>query len=94
VDEEALRTLERHEWPGNVAELEALLGRFSGARLTAQALPAWLGAGNVPVPDLRRSLAEWEVDHIRTVLTSVGGNKTRAAGILGIDRKTLRQKLR
>jgi len=46
------------------------------------------GAG----PD--RTLAEVEAEHIRNVLASVAGNKTRAAEILGIDRKTLREKLK
>jgi DNA-binding protein Fis len=40
-----------------------------------------------------RTLSEVETEYIRNVLTSVGGNKTRAAEILGIDRKTLREKL-
>jgi DNA-binding protein Fis len=43
---------------------------------------------------LNRSLAEVEVEHIRNVLASTGGNKVRAAEILGIDRKTLRHKLK
>ncbi len=43
---------------------------------------------------LNRPLAEVEAEHIRNVLASVGGNKTRAAEILGIDRKTLREKLK
>jgi DNA-binding protein Fis len=34
-----------------------------------------------------------EAEHIRIVLASVGGNKTQAAKILGITRKTLREKL-
>jgi DNA-binding protein Fis len=38
-------------------------------------------------------LAEVEREYVRNVLASVGGNKTRAAEILGIDRKTLREKL-
>jgi DNA-binding protein Fis len=43
---------------------------------------------------LHRTLAEVETEHIRNVLTSVKGNKTKAAKILGIDRKTLREKLK
>jgi DNA-binding NtrC family response regulator len=43
---------------------------------------------------LDRTLAEVEAEHIRNVLASVGGNKTRAAEILGIDRKTLRERLK
>jgi len=43
--------------------------------------------------DLTRTLAEVEAGYIRDVLLSVGGNKTRAAQVLGIDRKTLRAKL-
>jgi len=42
---------------------------------------------------LNRTLFEVETEYIRNVLTSVGGNKTKAAEILGIDRKTLREKL-
>ena len=44
-------------------------------------------------PDDASPLAEVEADHIRRVLASVRDNKTRAAEILGIDRKTLREKL-
>jgi len=43
---------------------------------------------------LRRTLLEVEIEHIRNVLASVAGNRTRAAEILGIDRKTLREKLK
>jgi DNA-binding protein Fis len=41
-----------------------------------------------------RTLAEVETEYITNVLASVNGNKTRAAEILGIDRKTLREKLK
>ena len=38
-------------------------------------------------------MREVEAEYIRNVLASVGGNRTRASQILGIDRKTLRKKL-
>jgi len=41
----------------------------------------------------RTSLAELEIEHIRHVLNSVGGNKSKAARILGISRKKLYNKL-
>jgi len=43
---------------------------------------------------LNRSLAEVEAEYILNVLNKVQGNKTKAAEILGIDRKTLREKLK
>jgi DNA-binding NtrC family response regulator len=43
---------------------------------------------------LTRSLAEVEAEYIRNVLANLNGNKTKAAEILGIDRKTLREKLK
>jgi DNA-binding protein Fis len=41
-----------------------------------------------------RTLADVDAEYIRNVLASTGGNRTRAAEILGIDRKTLREKLK
>jgi len=43
--------------------------------------------------NLSRTLAEVEAEYIQNVFASVRGNKTKAAEILGIDRKTLREKL-
>jgi DNA-binding protein Fis len=43
---------------------------------------------------LKRTLEQVETEYIRNVLDSVSGNKTKAAAILDIDRKTLREKLK
>jgi DNA-binding NtrC family response regulator len=43
--------------------------------------------------DFNQSLQEVEKEHIRNVLLQLDGNKSRAAEVLGIDRKTLRLKL-
>ena len=48
---------------------------------------------NLSEDRLKRTLEDMETEHIRNVLASVGGNKSRAAEILGIARKTLRKKL-
>ncbi len=42
---------------------------------------------------LNKTLLEAEREHIKDVLSKAGGNKTKAAELLGIDRKTLREKL-
>lgn len=66
----------------------------------AQALRNYYWPGNVrELGNLMQrlvvvALAEVEIEHIRNVLAGVDGNKTRAAEILGIDRKTLREKLK
>lgn len=53
-----------------------------------------LVAENTPEEALQLTLAEVEKRHIQRVLASTGGNKTRAARILGIDTKTLYNKLK
>ena len=57
-------------------------------------LPSLMRFSGLRETGLNRTLAEVEAEYIRNVLASVNGNRTRAAEILGIDRKTLREKLR
>jgi len=93
-----LEALRRYHWPGNVRELENVIHRLvvmsEGETIDLPDLPSVMRF-SVPRGGVRHcTLAEVEAEHVRSVLASVGGNKTRAAGILGIDRKTLREKLK
>ncbi len=94
---EAQRALRGYDWPGNVRELEDVVHRtmvMSDAEvIDVSDLPSLMrlaparGGGSY-------SLATVEADHIRRVLAVAGGNKTRAAALLGVDRKTLRERLK
>ena len=93
----ALRALRNYSWPGNVRELENLAQRLvvmvDGDYIDVPDLPSLMRFTAFKQTGLDRSLAEVEAEHIRNVLAYVSGNKTKAAEILGIDRKTLREKL-
>jgi len=93
----ALRSLKEYTWPGNVRELENVVQRLSimseEDEIDVPDLPSLMRFSAPRTTVLQRSLAEVEAEHIQGVLESVGGNKTKAAEILGVDRKTLRTKL-
>jgi DNA-binding NtrC family response regulator len=93
-----LLALRNYHWPGNVRELQNLVQRLTvmsdGDRIDVPDLPPMMRFSASRGAGLERTLAEVEAEHIRNVLASTGGNKVRAAKILGIDRKTLREKLR
>jgi len=94
----ALRVLRNYKWPGNVRELKNVIKRLivmsDDVLIDVPDLPELMRFSALRDTDLHRTLAEVEAEHVRNVLASVGGNKTRAAEILGIDRKTLRTKLK
>jgi DNA-binding NtrC family response regulator len=94
----AIAAFRRHNWPGNVRELQNLIRRLvvmvDGDVIDVSDLPSLMRTSISGDRSLHRPLAEVEAEHLRAVLGSVGGNKTRAAKILGIDRKTLREKCR
>ena len=96
--DEALQVLKKYHWPGNVRELENLIHRTlvmtDDEHIDLPDLPDTMRFSVGREAGLDRSLAEVENEHIRNVLASVDGNKTRAAEMLGIDRKTLREKLK
>jgi len=106
---EVLERLAAHDWPGNVRELENLVERLvivAGQRaVTVRDLPmnlraeaAELDAGTLDLPlggvDLRVLLAELEDRLIGQALARTGGNRNRAAELLGLNRTTLVEKLR
>jgi DNA-binding NtrC family response regulator len=98
----ALKILLAYPWPGNVRELENVVERAVALTETDQ-----IGPDDLP-PQVRErrstdvlagalarglTLAELEREYINRVLQAEGGNKTRAAQRLGLDRKTLYRKL-
>ena len=93
----ALHVLRSYHWPGNVRELENVIQRLvvmtEGDLIEVPDLPSLMRFSALQKLGLNRTLAEVEAEYIRNVLASAEGNKTRAAEILGIDRKTLREKL-
>ncbi len=94
----ALQALRDHYWPGNVRELENVIQRLvvmtDGDLVEVPDLPSLMRFSALREIRPNRTLAQVETEYIHTVLASVEGNKTRAAEILGIDRKTLREKLK
>ncbi len=94
----ALQALRGYYWPGNVRELENIIQRLvimsEGVHIDAPDLPALMRYSALKGVGPHRSLAEVENEHILSVLASVDNNKTKAAEILGINRKTLREKLK
>jgi len=96
--DEALQNLRSYNWPGNVRELENVIQRVvvmtDGDLIAVPDLPSLMRFSALRKTGFTRTLAEVEGEYISNVLASVEGNKTRAAEILGIDRKTLREKLK
>jgi two-component system response regulator HydG len=99
---ETLEALQGYDWPGNVRELENALERAAvmtpGEDIGPGALPAKI-TERAPQPLVQASLPPnptleiIERAYIHWVLQAEGGNKTRAAEVLGIDPSTLYRKL-
>ncbi len=96
LTESGLKTLKDFTWPGNVRQLQHLIERLTilapNDRIDAEAVHDAISAME-PKDGGGETLAETEADQIRRVLAATGGNKSRAAAILGIERKTLYRKL-
>jgi len=91
-----LKVMQEYSWPGNIRQLQHMMERLTilapNNRIDADAVRQAIdqmdsrdGASD--------SLADTEAEQIRRVMTATNGNKSRAAKILGIERKTLYRKL-
>jgi DNA-binding NtrC family response regulator len=102
LSDRAMQTLERYDWPGNVRELRNVMERATivakGAVIEVADLPAMTStspAVSSPAVGLApgTTVDQAEQQLIEVTLQHTGGNKTRAAEMLGISLKTLHNKL-
>jgi DNA-binding NtrC family response regulator len=104
IGDDAIDVLSGYAWPGNVRELENTIeyavavcndGLITAADLPQRILDRALPAQTRPTPptasliDDRPTLAELERRYIRLILSETDGNKSRAAEVLDIDRRTI-----
>jgi two-component system response regulator HydG len=94
---EAMLSLKRRQWPENVRELIKVLERAVDACDGKSIEPRHLPPETTDLPETPGEpdghLARLELSEILRTLEQFGGNKTRAAKFLGINRKTLREKM-
>jgi DNA-binding NtrC family response regulator len=97
ISDEAMRFLKRCDWPGNVRELinalEFAVVTCEGKTLELRDLPHGASSSTESHVSDRGSLARLEQNEILNALNQFRGNKTKAAEYLGINRKTLREKM-
>jgi len=101
--EETIKTLVAYDWPGNVRELESSIEYAAlharGSEIAPEDLPPKLQSAEVREAARRSPLAalfddlptldELERRYLLHVLAVVGGNRTNAASVMGVDRRTL-----
>ena len=93
--EESLHILKSYSFPGNVRELENIIERAvileKGDLIRPESLPQTLKMFQIETidPERVRTLEELNRDYAEKVLDYVGGNKSKAAGLLGISRTSL-----
>ncbi|HZH02933.1 MAG TPA: sigma-54 dependent transcriptional regulator [Myxococcaceae bacterium] len=96
VTDEAMRRLVGYDWPGNVRQLENVVARALALNVTGvlgpQDFPEPIGDAPAKAAGLAEdlpSLSELSRRYAAQVLQHAGGNKSEAARLLGVDRKTL-----
>ncbi|OPX20998.1 MAG: Fis family transcriptional regulator [Desulfobacca sp. 4484_104] len=96
IHPEALEAMRNYDWPGNVRELENAIERAvvigKGRQIQLADLPFFGPTDQSAI--VGRSLEDMEREHIARVLEAEGGNITRTAQVLKINRTTLYHKLK
>ncbi|MBN2704799.1 MAG: sigma-54-dependent Fis family transcriptional regulator [Pontiellaceae bacterium] len=99
----AARLLQNHSWPGNIRELANAMKRAAILSPTEIILPEHLPTAIKPIsggveaqsgPTVVKTVERAEVEAIRSALQQTEGNRTRAAELLGISRRTLLYKIK
>lgn len=97
-DEKACKALQEYHWPGNLRQLKNMIRRATllaqGKFITREELPDLYEAAPQPSASMQLRDEAVEKQHIMQALRQTGNNKSRAAQLLGIDRKTLYNKLK
>jgi len=98
VTEQVMKSLKEYHWPGNVRELENVIERAvileKGKMITPKNLSTGIkGRIGESGEGHHKTLQEREKEYIETVLKAAKGNRTKAAEILGIGRRTLYDKI-
>lgn len=96
--DKAINILRNYFWPGNVRQLQSLIYNLvimtENDVIETSDLPQSMRFSIKRSSNINKSLINIEQEHILNVLDSVNNNKSEAAKILGIDRKTLRDKIK
>jgi DNA-binding NtrC family response regulator len=91
-----LKAMSGYTWPGNVRQLQHLIERLSilapEGKVDDAAVREAIDAAETR-ENASETLADTETEQIRRVLAATGGNKSQAAKVLGIERKTLYRKI-
>ena len=97
ISPEAMDILAHYSWPGNIRELRSVITKaliFTDADIiAADDLPRHLAVNQELSTRHPETLEEMEKNHIIAVLAETAGNQSKAAEILGINRKTLYKKI-
>jgi transcriptional regulator of acetoin/glycerol metabolism len=89
-----LRALQDHTWPGNIRQLQHVIERLTILAPRIDALEVQEALTDMGSRERAvETLADAAEDQIRKILQATGGNKSKAAQLLGIERKTLYRRL-